>query len=138
MMPLQISHAKTYVFVILMIVFGSVGNVLLRFGMMDVGEIKKLSVWAIAHLFVGVFGNGWIWLGIGSLLLNLACLLLVLTWADYSFVSPVSGLGYGLVTFLGYALLGEAVTGVRWAGVACICLGVTFISRTPPRTSGQN
>lgn len=138
MPPTQISHVKTYIFVVLLIVFGSVGNVLLRVGMMDVGEIRNLSLWAIAHLFVKVFGNGWIWLGIGSLLLNLACLLLVLTWADYSFVSPVSGLGYGFVTFLGYALLSENVSRMRVAGIAFICLGVTFISRTPPRTLGPS
>ena len=131
------SHAKTYALVAMMIVFGSVGNVLLRVGMKDVGEIKDLSILVLPHLFIQVFGNGWIWLGIGSLLLNLACFLLVLTWADYSFVSPVSGLGYGFVTFLGYTLLGEAVTGVRWAGIAFICLGVTFIGHTPPQTSGR-
>lgn len=138
MAPAGTSHAKTYTFVALMILFGSVGNVLLRVGMKEIGEIKTFSFWALAHIFFQVFDSGWIWMGIGSLLLNLACFLLVLTWTDYSFVSPVSGLGYGLVAFLGYMLLGETVSVVRWAGIAVICLGVTFISRTPPRTAGES
>jgi hypothetical protein len=83
MTPNPISRARTYMFVVFMIVLGSVGNVLLRVGMRGVGEIKELSLSVLAHLFVAVFGNGWIWLGISSLLLNLACFLLVLTWADY-------------------------------------------------------
>ncbi len=48
---------------------------------------------------------------------------------------PASAFGYVLVPLLGYAVLGEAVTSTRWAGVAFICLGVTLVGRTPPRTT---
>jgi drug/metabolite transporter (DMT)-like permease len=138
MMTQRTPQTKTYIFLVLMTFFGSVGNVLLRVGMKQIGEIKDWSTSGLAHLFAQVFTSGWIWLGILTLLLFMLCFLLVLTWADYSYVFPVSGIGYVLVTLLGYALLGEGVNGVRWAGVACICVGVVLVGRTPPQTAGQS
>ncbi len=79
--------------------------------------------------------SGMVWLGISCLLLFFVSYLLVLTWADYSYVMPASAVGYVIVTFLGYAVLGEEVTLTRWAGVSLICLGVMLVGRTPPRTT---
>jgi drug/metabolite transporter (DMT)-like permease len=138
MMSQKTLQTKAYIFLVLMMFFGSVGNVLLRIGMKRIGEVKDWSAWGLTRLFVQVFTSGWIWLGICGLLMFMVCFLVMLTWADYSYVFPVSGIGYALVTLLGYALLGEVVNGVRWTGVACICVGVTLVGRTPPRTTGRS
>ena len=42
---------------------------------------------------------------------------------------------YAVVPLLGHFVLGENVTGLRWAGVALICVGVMFVGRTPPSTT---
>jgi drug/metabolite transporter (DMT)-like permease len=76
-----------------------------------------------------------IWLGIASLIVWFICSLVLFSRIDFSYVKPVSAIGYALVAVLGYAVLGEVVTAARWTGIVCICAGVTLIGRTPPRTT---
>ncbi|HEY3129278.1 MAG TPA: EamA family transporter [Acidobacteriota bacterium] len=128
-------QVKTWVLLTLMVAFSSLGNVLLSMGMKQIGEIQRWSATVLAATFARILTSGTIWLGIGSLLLFFVFYLLVLSWADYSYVSPASATGYAVVPLLGYALLGEVVTSVRWAGVGLICLGVILVSRTSPNTT---
>ncbi len=126
---------KTHLLVFLMVLTSSVGDVLLSKGMKQVGSVNVASPALLATAFVHTITNGMIWLGILSFLLFFVCYMLVLSWADYSYVMPASAMVYAIVPLLGYALLGEAVTSTRWAGVGCICLGVMLVGRTPPRTT---
>jgi drug/metabolite transporter (DMT)-like permease len=61
--------------------------------------------------------------------------MMVLSWADFSYVLPATASMYAVVPLLGHFVLGERVTGLRWMGVALICLGVAFVARTPPSTT---
>ena len=126
---------KTHVLVVLMVLFSSVGEVLLGMGMKQIGAVKLNSPSALVAAFVSTVTNGVVWLGILLLLLFFVCFLLVLSWADYSYVMPASAFGYAVVAFLGHAVLREVVSPTRWAGVACICLGVLLVGQTPPRTT---
>jgi drug/metabolite transporter (DMT)-like permease len=78
-----------------------------------------------------------IWLGIASLITFFLTYMLVLSWADYSYVQPASSIAYGVVALLGHFLLKEVITPTRWLGVLVICLGVFIVSGTPPRTTEQ-
>jgi drug/metabolite transporter (DMT)-like permease len=130
--PLQL---KTFLMILVMIVCGPLGNVLLRRGMKQVGAVE---LWPVSHLFsevTRILGAGPIWLGISSLIIFFIAYMLVLSWADYSFVQPASSLAYGVVALLGYFVLGEHVSPVRWVGILIICLGVFVVSRTAPRTT---
>jgi uncharacterized membrane protein len=129
------SHLKTYLLILVMIIAGPLGNVLLGKGMKHMGE---LSLWPLAHLVhtgLEIFTSPTIWMGIASLLCFFVAYMLVLSWADYSFVQPASSLAYGVVAILGYLMLGERVSPLRWAGIALICLGVFVVGRTSPRTT---
>jgi uncharacterized membrane protein len=129
---------KTYSLLTLMVWFGAVGNILLSKGMKEIGEIRDYSPVALTALFQKTFTNGSIWLGIGSLLLFFACNLLLLSWADYSYVMPASAIGYALVALLGYLVLGEFVSTTRWLGVAFISAGVVLVGGTEPRTTERD
>ena len=135
MSPHRRVRFKTYILIFLMVLFGAVGDILLRKGMMQIGAVSLSSLSVAAAAFVRTFTSRVIWLGIGSLLLFFLCYLLVLSWADYSFVSPASASSYALVALLGWVVLGEVVTSTRWTGVLVICLGVVLVSHTPPRTT---
>jgi len=128
-------RTKTHVLVVLMVLFSSVGDILLSKGMKQIGEVSLGSPARLAATFLMTITSGMIWMGIACLLLFFLCYLMVLSWADYSYVMPASAIGYALVAFLGYAVLGETVTATRWAGVGLICLGVGLVGRTPPRTT---
>ena len=65
----------------------------------------------------------------------MVCHMLVLSWADYSFVMPFSAIAYALVPLLGYLFLHEQVSTARWIGIVLIVFGVVLINRTPHRTT---
>jgi drug/metabolite transporter (DMT)-like permease len=126
---------KTYLLIFLMVVFGPTGDVLLSKGMKSVGA---LTSWAPADLFVffrNTFACGTVWLGVGSLLTFFIAYILVLSWADYSYVQPASSVAYGVVALLGYLVLRETITFTRWIGIFIICAGVLIVGQTSPRTT---
>src|SRR3954469_17521 len=128
---------RTYTLIACMVFFSSLGNVLLSKGMKQVGEVTVYSTSALGNFFVKTFTSATIWLGILNLLGFLISYLLVLSWADFSFVQPVSAIGYAMVAVLSYFLLGEIITPMRWVGVLIICAGVALVSGTQPRTAGD-
>jgi len=127
---------KTYTLLAPIVLFASTGNVLLGKGMKQIGEVQEWSLPALGWVFFKTFSNGWVWLGIGSLLLFLVSFMVVLSWADYSFVMPASSASYVVAALMSHWLLGELVTPQRWAGVAFICLGVALVTRTPSSSRG--
>jgi uncharacterized membrane protein len=130
--PLQF---KTFVMILIMIIAGPLGNVLLGKGMKSVGTMTIASPSDVAHVVGRVFSSTFVWLGVASLLTFFVANILVLSWADYSFVQPASSMAYGVVALLSVFVLGESVTPLRWAGIAIICLGVFIVGRTNPRTT---
>src|SRR5713101_4719296 len=120
-------HLKTYILILFMVLFAPLGNVLLSKGMKGIGSAKNWVPGELFHIFVNIITSGYIWLGIAYML--------VLTWADYSYVQPASSFSYAVVAMLGYFLLGEAVPPLRWVGIFVICAGVFIVGHTHPRTT---
>jgi drug/metabolite transporter (DMT)-like permease len=131
-------HTKTYILIAMMVVFGPFGNVMLGKGMKQIGPVTSLAPMDLVHTFVHVFTTETIWLGIASLLTFFISYMLVLSRADYSFVQPASSFAYVVLALLARFLLKEAITPLRWMGVAVICLGVLVVGQTPPRTTGDH
>jgi drug/metabolite transporter (DMT)-like permease len=128
-------ETKTYVLLFLLVLLGSVGNTILSKGMKDAGDLDISQLSTIAAGAARVLTSGTIWAGIALMLLFMICHMLVLSWADYSFVMPFSAIAYALVPLLGYLFLHEQVSAARWIGIVLIFLGVLLINRTPPRTT---
>ena len=78
--------------------------------------------------------GGTIWIAIGLLLSYFIAYLLVLSWADYSYVQPASSASYVLIALLAHFVLHETISPVRWLGVAVICTGVFVVGHTHPKT----
>ena len=134
MTPQKTLHLKTFFLILVMIIAGPLGNVLLGKGMKQAGT---LAIWPpneALHTALRVFGTGSIWLGVASLLTFFLANVLVLSWADYSYVQPASSAGYGVAALLGYFMLGEPVSPLRWLGIAIICLGVLVVGQSNPRS----
>jgi drug/metabolite transporter (DMT)-like permease len=128
-------HLKTFLLILVIVIFSPLGNVLLSKGMKRVGSAMTWSPADLLPIFFRVFSSGFIWLGVASLLTFFVAYMVVLSWADYSFVQPASSAAYGVVALLGYLLLGETISPLRWFGIATICVGVFVVGRTPPRTT---
>ena len=128
-------HFKTYLLIFFMVIFGPLGNVLLGKGMKQIGAVSIGNLTEALHVLSRVLTSGTIWLGIGSLMIFFAANMLVLSWADYSYVQPASSVAYGMSALMAHFLLREVVTPTRLVGVAIICLGVLVVGYTPPRTT---
>ncbi|HTU40632.1 MAG TPA: EamA family transporter [Candidatus Aquilonibacter sp.] len=128
-------HLKTYFFILLMVVFGPLGNVLLGKGMKRIGAIHIASLAQGGQVLARILSSATIWAGILSLLSFFLAYMLVLSWADYSYVQPASSVSYAMVALLAHFLLRETISPVRWLGVLIICLGVLVVGYTPPRTT---
>ncbi|HYL64774.1 MAG TPA: EamA family transporter [Candidatus Methylomirabilis sp.] len=128
-------HLKTYCMILIMVLFGPLGNTLLGKGMKNVGSAANWTPSQLPHVFLQVLISPYVWLGVGSLLTFFVAYMLILSWADFSYVQPASSVAYLVVALLGYFYLGERITVLRWAGIAVICLGVLVVGNTPPRTT---
>jgi drug/metabolite transporter (DMT)-like permease len=130
-------HFKTYILIFFIVIFAPTGNVLLSKGMKSVGDLQVHSPVDLLHVALRTFTSPFIWLGIGFLLMFFVSYLLVLSWADYSFVQPASATSFGVVALLGHFALKEPISPTRWLGVVVICLGVLAVGNTHPRTTGH-
>ncbi|HEY6332379.1 MAG TPA: hypothetical protein VI756_23845 [Blastocatellia bacterium] len=90
MKPASRLNLKTAFLILVMIVFGPLGNVLLSMGMKHVGAATGWSLADLLPIFTNIFTTGAIWLGVASLIVFFIANLLVLSMADYSYVQPAS------------------------------------------------
>jgi len=122
--------------ILISITLGPLGNVFLGKAMKNIGLIAFGGIRDLIPIASRVLTSGYIWLGISCLLGFFIVHMLLLTWADYSYVQPATSLSYLSISILSYLLLGERISMLRWLGVIVICLGVFLVGRTPPSTTG--
>jgi len=130
-------RVKTYILIMLMVLLNPISNILLKKGMDQVGPMVSWAPSTVATFFVHAFSTGAIWLAICCLLGFFVSYLLVLSWADYTFVQPSAALSNGLTAVLAYVILHEYISPIRWVGILLICGGVFVVGRTHPQTTEQ-
>lgn len=131
----QALHLKTSILILIMISVAPLGDTFLGKGMKQVGRMTSWAPGDLFRFFFRAFTSGTIWLGIGLLFAFFIAYLLVLSWADYSYVLPASSISTLLIALLAHFVLHETVRPMRWAGVALVSLGVFVVGRTHPRTT---
>jgi uncharacterized membrane protein len=109
----------------------ALGNLSLAWGMKHAGESVSLNPLS----FLRVMANPAVAAGILLLILWLLSRMTLLSWADLSFVLPLTSLGYVLAAVFGKVFLGEIVTAEHWVGTALIFVGTTIVGTTDSRTS---
>jgi drug/metabolite transporter (DMT)-like permease len=77
----------------------------------------------------------WVALGVGLLIVWMMSRMALLSWADLSYVLPVTSVGYVLVAIVGKVLLNEQISRTRWAGIALIMAGVALVGGSTPQTA---
>lgn len=122
---------KTRVVTAVVILSNVLGDSILRFGMQQVGSmVAKPPTAYILALF-----NPWVALGVSLLILWMLSHMALLSWADLSYVLPVTSVGYALVALSGRIFLHEVVSFPRWVGICLIVCGVLLVGRTEHNTT---
>jgi uncharacterized membrane protein len=123
---------RTLLLVIAVVIANAVGNLSLAWGMKHVGEAVGLNPLG----YVRVMVNPAVALGILLLILWLLMRMTLLSWADLSFVLPLTSFGYVLAAVLGYLFLHEAITPTHWLGTVLIFAGTMLVGTTDGKTVG--
>lgn len=122
---------RTVVLTIGVTVLGSFGNLSLTWGMKHFERPVGLNPLTYVEAFLNPFVALGIILLIGWLLTRMA----LMSWADLSFLVPLSSFGYVLAAVLGKVFLHESVSGRRWLGTVLIFAGSALVGTTAERTS---
>jgi uncharacterized membrane protein len=123
-------RSKTFLFAAVAVLSNVLGNFALSQGMRQFGSMLSPS----ALSFLSVLGNVWIASGICLLVIWMISQLSLLSWADLSYVLPITAVSYVLTAVLGAVALGDYVSTAHWIGITMIFMGVMVVGRTAPRT----
>jgi drug/metabolite transporter (DMT)-like permease len=111
--------------------FAATGDSMLSHGMKQVGNI---SLHDLPKVILAVT-NPWVAGGILLLLAFFASYVTALSWADLTYVLPATSMGYVLLALTAKFVLHEAVSPLRWLGIALISAGVGFVAGGPAHTT---
>ena len=89
--------------------------------------------------YVTMLFQPWVTLGVLLLVVWQLSRMALLSWADLSYVLPVTSIGYVVVALIGRVFLDESISPTRWAGILLIMGGVALVSLgTSPSTAAPS
>jgi drug/metabolite transporter (DMT)-like permease len=130
-MDASIPRRKTIIFILIVVLANSFGNLLLAIGM---DRMPIFSHIPLMHYLLALLANPWVIPGALLTAVYTLAQLSLFSWADLSYVIPCTAASYIVTTLLGEFVLGEKVVAARWVGVLLISAGVVLVAETPPRT----
>ncbi len=120
---------KTWFAVAGVVLADTAGNMALRRGMDQMGDVSSCRPREIPALVYRMIGNKMLGLGILCIAMAFLFFLALLSWADLSFALPATALS-SVVNALGARfLLRENVTAGRWVGILFICGGAALLGK---------
>ena len=122
---------KTRLFAAIVILSNVLGNGALARGMH--GRTTQTALDYILVIF-----TPWVASGILLLIVWLLSRMALLSWADLSYVLPVTSLGYVVTALVGHFWLDEHITTQRWGGTLLIVAGTILVGLGTPDTTPQS
>jgi len=116
-------------YILISILFSVFGQLSMRKGMMLFGEVN-LNPDNFLSTVIQVFTRPFVILGLIFYAIGTIFWLTALSKVELSFGYPMLSLGYVLIFFLSWILLGEKVSFIRFLGIALVCLGLFLVART--------
>jgi uncharacterized membrane protein len=123
---------KNRLFIVIVVVTNTMGNLLLAIGL---GKLPHFSIASIFGYLAAFLSNGWILGGIALVTTWMLSQLSMYTWADLTYVLPITTSSYIVTAFLGRFVLHQHISLTRWIGILVITAGVLLVAETPLRTS---
>lgn len=127
----RVTRTRVFLLVLAVVAFNAFGNLLLTWGLRHVPE--RLGANPLGYLEVML--NPFIAFGIMLLAAWLLTRMALMSWADLSFVLPVTSAGYVVSAVLGRMFLHETVSAWRWLGTVLIFVGALLVGFTTARDS---
>lgn len=119
---------KLLLILLIGLVCEAAGVVFLKKGLAQIGQPDKVTVSEVARVVKAGVLNPRLLLGVFFEALFFACLLMLLSRSDVTFIWPLTALSFVMTSFAALLFLHEQVSPARWAGVAFIMIGAALIS----------
>ncbi|RLQ88122.1 EamA family transporter [Notoacmeibacter ruber] len=116
-------------FILFTVATNAFAQLMLKHGMMQLGDLVAPGVHPVMRLFQIVF-QPWVFFGLLTFVVSMASHLFVLSKVDLSFAYPFLSLAYVLVAVLAWQLFGEDLNALRVGGIALICVGTFLIAQS--------
>jgi drug/metabolite transporter (DMT)-like permease len=118
--------------ILLSVALAAVAQLTLKTGMNHVNDELAPATFSLTGRSLRVLvGQPFVWGGLFLFGVSALVWLVVLSRASLSFAYPFAALTYVSILLFDHFVLNEQVPTLRWAGVACIAIGIFLISRTP-------
>jgi len=131
--PARTFEPKIKLLVILVLLADVSGNSSMSWGLRHQGALFGVS----PLVYVRLIFNPWIVLGTTLLVVWLLSRMILLGWADLSFVLPITSFSYVFNELTGHYLLGEQIPWPRWVGTIMITAGAAVVGLTRSNTTGE-
>ena len=118
----------TALLIALVVIPGTVGDLLNSAGMKRHGEVTDWSAGGLLRLGLGLSRNIYIMAGIPAMTVSFFALMALLSATKVSFAVPMTASSYILETALARYLLKEHVGWRRWLGACLVAVGVILLS----------
>ena len=110
--------AKARLLTLVVILSNVAGNLLLSLGL-------KSPAGAFSPLVI---------LGVSLLILWTLSRMTLMSWADLSYILPITAIGYVLSAVAAKVFLAEHISALRWSGTLLIVAGIILVGRTQAET----
>jgi len=117
-----------WLLVALVVVPGTVGDVLNSAGMKHQGELTDWSPRGLRRFLVRVAHNWYILVGMPAMALSFFALLALLSTTTLAFAVPATASSYIVETAMAEYLLKEKVDWHRWVGTILVAIGITLLA----------
>lgn len=114
--------------VILIVVPGTVGDLLMSAGMKRHGEVTDWSLLGMLHLCRDLVRNPYIMASIPVMAISFFANMALMSATPMSFAVPMTASSYILETALAKYYLREHVDWRRWVGASLVAIGIALIS----------
>ena len=116
-------------FILFTVMTNAAAQLMLKYGMMQMGELTFAGVNPVLKILQIVF-SPWIFFGLCVFVISMASHLFVLSKVDLSFAYPFLSLAYVAVAVFAYYAFGEDLNYLRVAGIGFICVGTILIAQS--------
>ncbi|MDY8108391.1 EamA family transporter [Fulvimarina sp. 2208YS6-2-32] len=120
--------SKYLPFILFTVFTNAAAQILLKYGMMQLGNLSFAGVNPIFKILSIVF-SPFVFLGLLTFVVSMASHLYVLSKVELSYAYPFLSLAYVAVAVIAYFVFHEDLNAYRVGGIALICVGTYFIAQ---------
>lgn len=116
-------------YILVAVVFGAVGQIMLKKGMNNMGALT-LSLDGLPGMLWRIGTNPWVVIGLTIYVASTVFWLTALSRVDLSYAYPFASLSYVVMLIAAWRLFDEDINPIRLIGTLVVCAGVLIISRS--------